>query len=98
MILNKAQIKQLKALSNTCKIRYQLGKNEITPTLIDLLDKGITKHELIKVDLRHNIMDDKEEIAKELASLLHAELICIVGGVITLYRKNLKEPKIKLVA
>ncbi len=97
MILNKRQIKQLKSLANTCTIRYQVGKNEITDTVIDMLDKGITKHELIKVDLMKNVSDKKEEFADKLASSLHAELVTIIGGVIVLYRKNLKEPKIKLV-
>lgn len=97
MILNKHQIKQLKSLANTCDIRYKVGKKEISDNLIEVLDKGITKHELIKVDLMHNIMSEKEKIAEELAQALHAELITIIGGVIVLYRKNLKSPKIKLV-
>lgn len=96
-MLKKSQIKQLKALANTCKARYQIGKNEITSEVIDLLDKAITKHELIKVDLRQPIMKEKEIIANQLVEELHAELISIIGGVITLYRKNLKNPHIKLV-
>lgn len=97
MILNKRQIKQLKSLANTCEIRYKVGKNEISDNLIEMLDKGITKHELIKIDLMKIVADEKEEIANSLAESLHAELVTIIGNVIVLYRKNLKEPKIKLV-
>ncbi len=97
MILNKRQIRQLKSMATTLESKYQVGKNGITGTLIEILDKGIEKHELIKISLMKCCMPDKKEIANELANKLHAELITIVGGVIVLYRKNLKEPKITLV-
>ncbi len=77
--------------------KYQVGKNGITDTLIEILDKGIEKHELIKIELMRCVMKDKKEIAHLLSERLHAELITIIGGVIVLYRKNLKEPKIVLV-
>ena len=97
MILNKRQIRQLKSMATTLESKYQVGKNGITGTLIEILDKGIEKNELIKISLMKCCMPDKKEIANELANKLHAELITIVGGVIVLYRKNLKEPKITLV-
>lgn len=97
MILNKRQIKQLKAMASTLDIKYQLGKNEINDNLIDMLDKGITKHELIKIHLNKNLLSEKKQLAVILAERLNAELVTIIGGVIVLYRKNLKSPKIKLV-
>lgn len=97
MILNKRQIRQLKALAQTCKIKYQLGKNEISETLLDMLDKGIEKHELIKVDVLQSVTTPKEDLASEIASSINAEIVTIIGGVIVLYRKNLKHPTIKLV-
>lgn len=97
MILNKRQIRQLKSIAQTSKIRYQIGKNEITDTLIDMLNKGIDKHELIKVDLLQSVVTDKEEIANTLSDVLHAEIVTIIGNVIVLYRKNISHPVIKLV-
>ncbi len=96
MMLNKRQVKQLKALANTCKLHYKVGKNEVNDNLLDMLDKALEKYELIKVDVLQVAKEDKEEIANILRDTLHAELIEIRGNVITLYRKNLKEPKIKL--
>ncbi len=97
MILNKRQIRQLKGLAQTCKIKYQLGKNEISDTLLDLLDKGIEKHELIKVDVMQSVTTSKDELASTIANAINAEIVTIIGGVIVLYRKNLKHPTIKLV-
>lgn len=97
MILNKRQIRQLKGLASTLDSKYQVGKFGITDTLIETLDKGIEKNELIKISLMKSVTDQKEEIANALAFSLHAELVTIIGNVIVLYRKNLKDPHITLV-
>lgn len=95
-MLNKNQIKYLKSLSNTVENRYQIGKNELNETQLDMLSKALDKYELIKVCVNHSVMELKNEFAQILVNSLHAEIIQIIGGVITIYRKNLKEPKIKL--
>lgn len=95
-MLNKNQIKYLKSLSNSCENKYQIGKNEITPTLIEMLSNALDKYELIKVCVNQSVVENKLYYANTLASSLHAELISVIGGVITIYRKNLKEPKIQL--
>ena len=97
MILNKRQIRQLKGIASTLDSKYQVGKNGITDTLIEILDKGIEKNELIKISLMKCVVKDKKEIASVLSFRLHAEIITIIGNVIVLYRKNLKEPHIVLV-
>ena len=61
-----------------------------------MLSNALDKYELIKISINRSVIDAKEEYANELVELLHAEFIQMVGGVITIYRKNLKEPKIKL--
>ncbi len=96
-MLNKKQIRQLKSLAQTSTNRYKIGKNEISESVIDLLDKAIEKHELIKVDVLQSVASQKEDFAKDLVNALHAELVTIIGNVIVLYRKNLKKPNIKLV-
>lgn len=97
-MLNKKQVKQLKGLANGLDAIYQIGKYEISDNLIQMLDKALTKHELIKIALNRSVSEQKEIIASEISEVLHAELIQIIGNVIVLFRRNLKEPKIKLVA
>ena len=87
-MLSKTQIRYLKSLSNTL--------DEITDTVVNMLSHALDKHELIKISVNQSVMEQRNEYAEELVNALHAELIQIVGGVITLYRKNLKDPKIKL--
>ncbi len=95
-MLNKSQIKFLKSLSNTIENKYQIGKNEITESLVDMLSKALDKYELIKININQSVKELKNEFANDLSNTLHAEIIQIIGNVIVLYRKNLKEPKIKL--
>lgn len=96
-MLTSAQKQQLKALASTDKTKYQVGKNEITDTLIDMLDKALTARELIKVDIAKSVVAPTMEIALDLSSRLNAEVVQVVGKVVVLYRRSKTNPKIKLV-
>ena len=50
-MLTPNQKRTLKSLASTLKIRYQIGKNEISESLIAMLDKALTAHEIIKLDV-----------------------------------------------
>lgn len=95
-MLNNKQIKYLKGLANTLDSKYQIGKNEISDTNLDLLDKALTANELIKVQVQKSVADDKKELASILEEKLHCEVVQIIGSVIVLFRKNLKDGKIHL--
>ena len=95
-MLSKSQIRYLRGLANTLQAKYQVGKYEITETLLDMLSKALDSHELIKISLNKVVSEEKNYIAETLSNELHAELIQVIGSTIILYRKNLKEQKIKL--
>ena len=93
-MLDNKQKQKLKGLANTLKIKYQIGKNEITDTLISMLDKALTAHELIKVDVMKSVTSEIMQIALDISSKLNADIVQILGRTILLYRKNEKNPKI----
>lgn len=95
-MLTNNEKKQLKALANTLDTKHQIGKNEITDTLIDMLDKALTAHELIKIDVMKAVVSPVMELALDLSSKLNAEVVSVVGRVIVLYRLNKKNQKIRL--
>lgn len=96
-MLSQNEKKQLKALAAKEKTKYQIGKNEITDSLISMLDKALTARELIKIDVMRSVEDHPiMEIALDLSSRLHADIVQVVGKVIVLYRVNKENPKIKL--
>jgi len=95
-MLTAKQKRELKSLANTLTIRYQIGKYDISSSLLDMLDKALTAHELIKIDVMKGCTLPVMEIAIDVANKLHAELVHVLGRVIILFRKNKENPKIKI--
>ena len=96
-MLNNHQKAQLKGLASTLNIKYQVGKNELSDSLITMLDKALVAHELIKIDVMKGYAESINELAINLSIKLNAEIVQVVGRVIVLYRRNKENPKIKLV-
>lgn len=95
-MLTNSQKKQLRTISLNLKIKYQVGKNGITPQVIDLFDKALTAHELVKIEILKSLDKDIMEVALDLSSDLHAEVVQIIGRWLILYRKNKKKEIIHL--
>lgn len=96
-MLNKKQKVELKAQANTLKPLYQIGKNDIGDTQLDLIDKALAANELIKISVLKTQDESVTNVAMELSSALHADVVQMVGRVITLYRKKpaKNQPKTK---
>ena len=96
-MLNQNQKKQLKGLANSLNTKYQIGKKDVSDTVIDMLNKALTAHELIKIDIMKGYEGEMEPLALDLSMRLKAEVVQIVGRVIVLFRRNKEKPQIKLV-
>lgn len=96
-MLNNRQKAQLKGIASTSKIKYQIGKNELSDALIDVLNKALIAHELIKIDVMKGYSGPLMELALDLSSRLNAEIVQLVGRTIILFRRNKENPKIQLV-
>ena len=90
-MLDKKQKRFLKAKGQTTEALYQIGKNGISDNTIVLLDTALESHELIKVSVLQNVETDVREIALDLSSSLHADLVQIIGNKIILYRYSKKK-------
>ena len=95
-MLTPKQKRELKSLASNLQIRYQIGKNEISATLIDMLDKALLAHELIKIDVMKGCSLPIMEVALDITNRLNAELVHVMGRVIILFRRNKDNPKIKI--
>ena len=96
-MLNNNQKRQLKTLGAKLTNKYQIGKNGLTPTLLDMLQKAIVAHELIKIDVMKAVETPVMEVALDLSSSLNADIVSVVGRTILLFRINKENNKIKLV-
>ncbi len=95
-MLTSNEKRQLKALASTLDTKYQVGKNEISETVVAMLDKALTARELIKIDVMKAVTSPIMELALDLSSRLNAEVVQVVGRVIVLYRFSKENHKIKL--
>ena len=95
-MLTPKQKRDLKALASTLRTRYQIGKNDISDTVVDMLNKALTAHELIKIDVMKGCALPVMEVAIDISNRLNAELVTVMGRVIVLFRRNKENPKIKI--
>ena len=96
-MLNNNQKRQLKTLGAKLTNKYQVGKNGLTPTLLDMLEKAIVAHELIKIDVMKAVDTPVMEVSLSLSSNLNADIVSVVGRTILLFKINKENNKIKLV-
>ena len=95
-MLTPKQKRELKALASTLTTRYQIGKNDISDTVVDMLNKALVAHELIKIDVMKGCALPVMEVAIDISNRLNAELVTVMGRVIVLFRRNKEKPKIKI--
>ena len=95
-MITRDEKKQLRALINNDKTKYQIGKNEINDSLLDMLNKALDARELIRVEVLKSAVTPVMELTLDLSSRLHADVVSVVGRVVVLFRRNKDNPKIKL--
>jgi RNA-binding protein len=85
----KSDIKKcLKARAHALNPVVITGQNGITPAVLSEINLALCHHELIKVRVNAADRDERRELAAEIHRETGAEMIQLVGHVLTLYRKN----------
>ena len=87
MFTSKQRAK-LKSLASTLKPIAQVGKEGISENLVVSLSQALEAHELIKINLLPASGEDGENLAANLADLLHAEVVAVIGRKAILYRRS----------
>lgn len=75
---------------------FQIGKGGTNEHLFRHIEEAIEKRELLKVSILSNNLDDKNEVAEELAERTGSELVQILGNTITLYKESRDNKQIQL--
>lgn len=90
MLTVKQKVK-LRSLAMNLKPIYQIGKDGITENLIEGLSLALEAHELIKVSVLKTVSEPLKQIAYDITSATHSELIQIIGRQVILYRRSKKQ-------
>ncbi len=96
MELTSKQRAALSAQANGIETIMQVGKGGVGDALIKQIDEALTARELIKLRVLESSPGLPREIADELAGHTGASVVRTIGSKIILFRRNEKEPKIKL--
>jgi RNA-binding protein len=86
--MDKEKLYQLKSDANKISPILNVGKNGITETLIEELNKQIKANRLVKVKVLKSAEEGKDlkTIADELAEATRSTLIDVRGRTVVLYR------------
>lgn len=91
MALTKKQTKQLRALANSLKPLFYVGKNDLTEAAIKQADETIEKHELIKCAVQDGSELTAKEAAEQLAERLGADVVQTIGNRFVIYRRSMRD-------
>jgi len=87
----------LKSLAMNIQPMFQCGKSSITPEFVEAVSEALEKHELIKVSVLQNCMDDPKEIGITLSERTRSQLVQVIGKKIVLYKEAKDEKDRKII-
>ena len=86
----------LRGLANNIPAIMQIGKGGIGDNLIKTVSDALEARELIKLTVLENSMETPKDVANELAGLVDADVVGVVGRKIILYRESVNNKRIEL--
>ena len=95
-MLTSKQRAALRGMANSIEPIVHIGKDGISDALIKQCDDALTARELIKLSVLETAGASAREFADRLAPELKLDVVQVIGRKIVLYRRNKKEPKIKI--
>lgn len=96
MNLTDKQRKYLRTLAHPRKPIVMLGAAGLTDAVIAEIDLALDAHELVKVKVRVGDRDERDTVIATILARTGAAQVQRVGHVLTLYRRNRDNVKIKL--
>ena len=90
MITSK-QRATLRSLANRRDTVMQIGKGGISDNLLKTLSDALEAHELIKVSILSNAEEDAGNLAENVAELLDAVPVAVIGRKAIFYRRSSRE-------
>ena len=93
MPLTQEQKKQYKSIGHHLKPVVIIADNGLTEGVTAELERALSDHELIKIQLRITVREDRLAVIAELCKTSKSELVQVIGKMALIYRKNPKANK-----
>ena len=95
-MLSSKQRAYLRSLANTLDPILHVGKGGLTEAVGNAVCEALAARELIKLRLLKNNESNIKALSLELAQLVDAEVVQVIGRNFVLYRMNTEKPVIEL--
>lgn len=95
-MITPKQRAELKGLANSLEPVFQIGKGGVNDAQVNQIDDYLRVHELVKIKVLDNSLYTAKEAAIEIAEKINADVVQVIGSKAILYKRNEKEPVIKL--
>ncbi len=89
-MLDKKKKQQLRAMGNSLKATVQIGKDGLSHNVVDMCERSLEAHELVKVNILKSCPTSANELAFDLSSETGSDVVHIIGRTILLYRQSSK--------
>jgi RNA-binding protein len=96
MSLTGKQKRFLRAEAHGLDPVVMVGKEGLTPTVVEAVQAALLRHELIKVRVLESSPTEKREISERLPAQTRSELAGEVGHILILYKRHPQEARIVL--
>jgi RNA-binding protein len=96
-MLTGKQRAALRRMANPMDTIIQIGKGGIEAESIRTVDNALEARELIKLRVLDNSEYSSREAAEEIAEIVNADVVQVVGTRFVLYRESKKHKKIELI-
>ncbi|WP_188453595.1 ribosome assembly RNA-binding protein YhbY [Virgibacillus oceani] len=95
-MLTGKQKRYLRSEAHHLKPIFQVGKTGVNENMVGQINDALEKRELIKVSILQNCLEDKDDVAAQLAAGTNAEIVQIIGNNIVLYKESRENKNIEL--
>ena len=89
--ITSKQRSKLQSLASNLQPVTQIGKGGISDNLLKTLSDALEAHELIKVSILSNAEEDAGNLAENVAELLDAVPVAVIGRKAIFYRRSSRE-------
>lgn len=89
--ITSKQRAKLKSIASNLSPVTQIGKGGITDNLLKTLSDALDAHELIKVNVLETADDDAKNLAENVAELLDALVVAVIGRKAIFYRYSQRD-------
>lgn len=89
--MTSKQRSKLKSIAANLSPVTQIGKGGISDNLLKTLSEALEAREIIKVNVLPSAEADADTMAQNVADLLGAEVVCVIGRKAVFYRRSKRE-------